>query len=82
MTSFERMEIDLNEDSQIISDIIKNSVGANPRTVKRLLNTFELIRDILKVSQDDHKTNVLLLAILCIQLCDDRLCLLYTSPPL
>lgn len=79
MTSFESMGIDLNEDSQIISDIIKNSVGANPRTVKRLLNTFELIRDILKVSQDDHKTNVLLLAILCIQLCDDRLYQYLTS---
>lgn len=71
--TFKKIGIELNDNSKIIDGIIKNSIGSNPRTVKRLLNTFELHRDILGVKQNDPKTNILLLAILSIQLYDDAL---------
>jgi len=72
--SFERMGIEFENDSHMVG-LIKHSIGTNPRTVKRLLNTFELLRDILNLTSNENagRTNLYLLFILIIQLYDEPL---------
>jgi len=55
-----------------IQDIIKLSVGNNPRAVKRLINSFYLIINIIEKIENEkdinESKNTLLLTILCMQL--------------
>lgn len=55
-----------------IQDIIRLSVGNNPRAVKRLINSFYLIINIIEKIENekdiDESKNTLLLTILCMQL--------------
>lgn len=72
--SFARMGIELDNGSRI-TDLVRSSIGTNPRTVKRLLNTFELLRDILNLESNENagQANLYLLFILIIQLYDEPL---------
>lgn len=67
--SFESMGISTEESTEA-AELVSESVGTNPRTVKRLLNTFELHRHILKfeMGEDAQKKNLYLLYILIVQL--------------
>lgn len=48
-------------------NLIRGSVGCNPRTMKRLFNAFELI-SMIYGNKGDHKQRILLFALLCLQL--------------
>lgn len=69
--TFELMGIEADDDTKLVTDIIRHSIGMNPRMIKRLLNSYELISDILGIKKKE--SNVLLLAILSIQLYDEAL---------
>lgn len=62
-----------NEDLEIFGHLAQNSVGRNPRSIKRLVNTFGLIKTIGKfLSKDDHAEtrikDIHIFSILCMQI--------------
>ena len=38
------------------TDVVKNTVGFNPRSLKRFMNSFSLLRSLRHLSEDDNKT--------------------------
>lgn len=72
--AFQDMGITMGESSRV-AELVKESVGTNPRTVKRLLNSFELLHDILNIEagEDKEEKNLFLLFILIIQLYNEPL---------
>ena len=63
-------------------NLIKNSVGFNPRSMKRLFNTFELLDIVTESTVKDIDNNVrrrVLFAIICTQMCFETLYLYLTS---
>ena len=72
--TFERMGISINQNSQI-AELIEQCVGSNPRMVKRVLNSFELLVDILNIekSAKQEQQYIYLLFILILQLYDEHL---------
>ena len=66
----------------LFSDLIRTSIGFNPRSMKRLFNTYELL-DIVTESTvkniDDTIRKRVLFAIICIQMCYEKLYLYFTS---
>lgn len=69
--------IDNKDNLKNIKEVVNRSVGNNPRAVKRLLNSFYLIRSVIaqmeKENNDQQDTNTILLALLCIQLSYEEL---------
>ena len=63
-------------------NLIQTSIGFNPRSMKRLFNTFELL-DIVTESTvsniDDSVRKRVLFAIICTQMCFEKLYLYFTS---
>lgn len=63
-------------------NLIKSSIGFNPRSMKRLFNTFELL-DIVTESTvknvDDVVRRRVLFAIICVQMCFEKMYLYFTS---
>lgn len=63
----------------IFEELIKNSIGSNPRTMKRLFNSFHLIRNIMNRDEEidagelDEYDSQLLFAVLCLQMAFDPL---------
>lgn len=72
--TFERMGISLRENSQF-AELIQKCIGSNPRTVKRLLNSFELLVDILEIEKEEEQEQkyLYLLFILILQLYNEHL---------
>lgn len=66
----------------LFSDLIRTSIGFNPRSMKRLFNTYELL-DIVTESTvkniDDTIRRRVLFAIICTQMCYEKLYLYFTS---
>ncbi len=56
---------------EIISNLIKNSLGPNPRTLKRLINSFELLSLVDGSEKKDYQ-NALLLISLIMQIYDEK----------
>ena len=67
-------EKEYNDDtSRQVADIIGNSIGSNPRSLKRLINTLSLISILTANSKgvegvNDHEAKLLKFAIVCIQI--------------
>lgn len=67
-------EKEYNDDtSRLVADIIGNSIGSNPRSLKRLINTLSLISILTRKSDgvdgvNDHDAKLLKFAIVCIQI--------------
>ncbi|WP_156035920.1 KAP family P-loop NTPase fold protein [Butyrivibrio sp. AE3004] len=63
-------------------NLIQTSIGFNPRSMKRLFNTYELL-DIVTESTvrniDDDVRKRILFAIICVQMCYEKLYLYFTS---
>ncbi|MDO4268216.1 MAG: P-loop NTPase fold protein [Eubacteriales bacterium] len=55
------------QDIETYVNLIRNSVGCNPRTMKRLFNAFELISMIYEKNENENQ-RTLLFALLCLQL--------------
>lgn len=69
---FDEKEYDDNTSRQV-ADIIGNSIGSNPRSLKRLINTLSLISILTRKSDgvdgvNDHDAKLLKFAIVCIQI--------------
>ncbi|SEQ39980.1 KAP family P-loop domain-containing protein [Lachnospiraceae bacterium NE2001] len=79
----ECMEVDTNEnDVTLFFNLIQNSIGFNPRSMKRLFNTYELL-DIVTESTvkniDDIIRKRVLFAIICTQMSYEKFYLYLTS---
>ena len=68
------------EDKKTYENLIKSSIGTNPRAMKRLFNSFQLLTmvvgDKLKVADDPKRTEKnkqLLFASLCLQYCNENI---------
>lgn len=69
---FDEKEYD-DDTSRQIADIIGNSIGSNPRSLKRLINTLSLISILTAKNEgvegvNDHDAKLLKFAIVCIQI--------------
>lgn len=51
-TDFMMKKMKIDDDVKLFSDLIKNSIGLNPRGMKRLFNTYRLLSNILPPLQD------------------------------
>lgn len=68
-TSLEKISVKVGKnDLELIYELIKYSIGMNPRSIKRLLNTFSLLIKIYSVTKSKSKNNLCLLAILCMEM--------------
>lgn len=79
----ERINVETNErEVSLFFNLIQNSIGFNPRSMKRLFNTYELL-DIVTESTvaniDDSVRKRVLFAIICTQMCYEKLYLYFTS---
>lgn len=69
---FDEKEYD-DDTSRQVADIIGNSIGSNPRSLKRLINTLSLISILTRKNDgidgvNDHDAKLLKFAIVCIQI--------------
>lgn len=77
--------IDISTDDKEVSlyyDLIQSSIGFNPRSMKRLFNTFELLDIVTESTVNDIDENVrhrILFAIICTQMCYEKLYTYFTS---
>ena len=71
----EKMNISLDEKSlKKCARLIESSIGCNPRSMKRLFNTYMLLDIIVRdSSQRNDKRQMLLLAIVCMQMAFEKL---------
>ncbi len=63
-------------------DLIQSSVGFNPRSMKRLFNTFELLDIVTESTVNDIEEGLrrrILFAIICTQMCFEKLYMYFTS---
>lgn len=63
-------------------NLIQTSIGFNPRSMKRLFNTFELLDIVTESTVSNIDSSVrkrVLFAIICIQMCFEKLYLYFTS---
>ena len=70
------------EDVELFYHLIRFSIGFNPRSIKRLFNTYELLDRITKSSEDiisDPVRKRVLFAVVCVQMCFERFYLYLTS---
>jgi hypothetical protein len=79
----ERINISTDEkEVDLFYNLIRTSIGFNPRSMKRLFNTYELL-DIVTESTvknvDDTVRRRVLFAIICAQMCYEKLYLYFTS---
>lgn len=70
--SFEKLDMSFKEDElKFIGELIKTSIGNNPRSINRLLNSFSLLQCILQLNlknkQKIKKNRILLIALVCLQ---------------
>jgi hypothetical protein len=54
-------------------DLIKYSIGTNPRSMKRLFNSYQLLTIVAKDLLNSEKNKQLLFAVLCLQYCSEKL---------
>ena len=54
-------------------DLIKYSIGTNPRSMKRLFNSYQLLTIVAKGLLNSEKNKQLLFAVLCLQYCSEKL---------
>ncbi len=68
-----RIEFNGSDDINVYVDLIKYSIGTNPRSMKRLFNAYQLLLEIVRTEKicDDIKNRQLLFAILCLQHCSE-----------
>ena len=68
-----RIEFNDNNDVNVYVDLIKYSIGTNPRSMKRLFNAYQLLLEIVRKEEicSDIKNRQLLFAILCLQHCSE-----------
>ena len=63
-----------NQDVDVYVDLIKRSIGTNPRSMKRLFNAFQLLLKIVPENiSKEIQNRQLLFAILCLQHCSDAI---------
>ena len=79
----ERINVSTDEkEVSLFFNLIQNSIGFNPRSMKRLFNTYELL-DIVTESTvsniDDPVRKRILFAIICTQMCYEKLYLYFTA---
>ncbi|MDE6498288.1 MAG: KAP family NTPase [Muribaculaceae bacterium] len=67
-----------NDDEKPYLDVIKKSVGNNPRSLKRLINTLSLLKCIKSVDDDNKLLNFIIVAI---QICYPRVYSLLVDKP-
>ncbi len=70
------------EDVELFYHLIRFSIGFNPRSMKRLFNTYELLDRITKSSEDiisDTVRKRVLFAVVCVQMCFEQFYLYLTS---
>lgn len=69
------------KDTELYTDLIKTSIGCNPRSMKRLFNTFQLLDIISKDSskKDINKRKRVLFATVCAQMSFEEFYLYLTS---
>ncbi len=70
------------EEVKLYYDLIQTSIGFNPRSMKRLFNTFELLDIVTESTVADIDEGIrrrVLFAIICTQMCFDKLYLYLTS---
>ncbi len=75
-TCFEQIGIVLPEekDAAVFVDLIKASIGTNPRAMKRLFNAFQLLLNVVpKNLVSTMKEKRLLFAVLCLQYCNETI---------
>lgn len=82
---FKQIDIGVNnkEEVRVYVDLIKYSIGTNPRSMKRLFNAFQLLIEIVRQEGadgenkkdiiNDVKYKQLLFAILCLQHCSEKI---------
>ena len=59
---------------KVYEQLIRNSIGTNPRTMKRIFNAFLLVKLIVKNDMElDETCHQLLFAVLCLQHCNEKL---------
>ncbi|MCR5248971.1 MAG: KAP family NTPase [Lachnospiraceae bacterium] len=80
-----KAKIDGDSDDEVVDlyyNLIRTSVGFNPRSMKRMFNTYELL-DIVTQSTvrniDEKVRKRILFAIICTQMCYEKLYLYFTS---
>ena len=70
------------EEVELFYHLIRFSIGFNPRSMKRLFNTYELLDSITKSSEDAISDSVrkrVLFAVVCAQMCFEQFYLYLTS---
>ena len=79
----ERISIDTDDkEVNLFYDLIQTSIGFNPRSMKRLFNTFELLDIVTESTVSDIDETVrrrILFAIICTQMCFEKLYTYFTS---
>ena len=70
-----RIEFNNKNDINVYVDLIKYSIGTNPRSMKRLFNAYQLLLEIVRKEEicADIKNRQLLFAILCLQHCSESI---------
>lgn len=62
------------DELKIYEGLINNSIGTNPRAMKRLFNAFQLLTIVVKDKMLESSTNrQLLFAVLCLQYCNEKI---------
>ena len=78
-----RLDMDTSDkEVTLFKDLIQTSIGFNPRSMKRLFNTYELLDIVTKSTVrdvDDSVRRRVLFAIICTQMCYEKLYLYFTS---
>ena len=70
-TGFMMKKMKIDDDVKLFSSLIKNSIGLNPRGMKRLFNTYRLLNNILPPVQDESDKILqkrILFAAVCMQM--------------
>lgn len=70
-TEFMMKKMKIDDDVKLFSSLIKNSIGLNPRGMKRLFNTYRLLSNILPPLQDESDKILqkrILFAAVCMQM--------------
>ncbi len=79
----ERIDVATDErEVDLFFNLIKTSIGFNPRSMKRMFNTYELLdivteSTVINIEDSDRKR--VLFAIICAQMCYEKLYLYFTS---
>ena len=74
---FRQMNFPLNENNKdeldVYVNLIKYSIGTNPRSMKRLFNAYQLLLKIARDSTKSPESKQLLFAVLCLQHCSEAI---------